>query len=159
MTILTRRATRISTLAGLGALIVASVLLQGTGAATSAPAKAGDTTGGPAAQSISRAAAAARSTELTSWHHPVFQDSLLDSLAASRNLVLIASGEPDQAEANLTYESAAWVLDVMIRRVDGEAGESNTAYLDDWVSDPVAATELHGMLVQARSEVLRQRSE
>lgn len=152
------RLTRISTLAAGLAVISAGVLLPGTGSAGPAPAaESKNPTGGPAAQALERAAAVARNRLPEDWLHPVFQDSMLDGLAAARSLVLVAHGEEDDDEANAAYESAAWTLDVLIRRSDGEAGESESAYMDDWLGDPGAVTELHGVLVQARSEVLRQR--
>jgi len=60
---------------------------------------------------------------------------------------------------NRILDSAAWTLDIVIRRVDGEAGESEEAYLDDWVADAETKPILHGHLVQARNEVFRSKKD
>lgn len=154
------RSSRITVLAGALALIGTLAAFQLAGltmarGASSPTANAGEKSdGGPAAQAIERAAAVARDSEASIWRSPVLKDSLLTLLATARSQVANALSS-DAEDTNRLLDSAAWTLDVAIRRVDGEAGESQDAHLDDWIADAETKATLHGHLVQARSEVFR----
>ena len=152
---------KITLLLGAFALIVAATVFQPADAASakSAPANQAEPSNSPAVQAIEKAAAAVRNTDAGSWVSPILKDSLLDLLAAAGGLALSGCGATDAEEANRILDAAAWTIDVAVRRVDGEAGESEEAHQDDWVRDPLAAADLHGLLVQARSEIFRAKRE
>jgi len=154
------RSSRITVLVGALALIGSLAAFQLAGLTTargaSSPTADADekSDGGPAAQAIERAAAVARDSEVGVWRSPVLKDSLLTLLATGRSQVVNALSSKGE-DTNRLLDSAAWTLDVALRRVDGEAGESEDAHVDDWITDAETKATLHGHLVQARSEVFR----
>ena len=70
-----------------------------------------------------------------------------------------AKAETDLAKAAGILEFAAWHLDSIILHVDGQAGESDTAHEDDWLEDATSTAAIHGLALQARTEVFRARRE
>jgi hypothetical protein len=149
--------TRLTVLIGALTLVASFVVFQAAepARATGAEAAGKQSDGGIAAQAIEKAAAAARISEPVAWKSPILKDSLLDLLAAAKAAVINGHNSEDDEEANRIFDAAAWTLDIAVHRVDGEAGESADAHLDDWVTSPEVTTTLHGLLVQARSEVFR----
>ena len=156
--------TRITVLIGALSLVAALVTFQvvgettASGAATVA-ADEEESDGGPAAQAIEKASAAARDSEADAWRSAILTDSALTLLATARAQVINGLSSKDGEDVNRILDSAAWTLDIVIRRVDGEAGESEDAHLDDWVTDAETKTVLHGHLVQARNEVFRSKKD
>ncbi len=154
------KTTRITALIGALGLIIALVtfetfgLTTARGAATVA-ADEEESDGGPAARAIEKASAAARDSAANTWRAAILKDSALNLLATARAQVINGLSSKDGKDVNRILDSAAWTLDIVIRRVDGEAGESEDAHLDDWVTDAKTKTILHGHLVQARNEVFR----
>ncbi len=155
---------RITILLGALAVIVVAIVnlsTESANAKTSASLASTEQNrdGGAAVQAIEKAAATIRQSEAWVWRDPLLVDAALELLSATRELAIEAEGLQDGVEANGILDLAAWSLDVAIHRVDGEAGVSDTAHEDDWVTEASSAARLHELLVQARSEVLRAKRE
>jgi hypothetical protein len=92
-----------------------------------------------------------------SWKHSLFQESAVHAAASAQLTFESAKAEADLAKAAGILEFAAWHLDSIILHMDGQAGESDTAHEDDWVEDATLTASIHGLALEARTEVFRAR--
>ena len=94
-----------------------------------------------------------------SWKHTLYKESAVHAAASAQLTFESARAETDLAKAAGILEFAAWHLDSIILHVDGQAGESDTAHKDDWLEDATSTAAIHGLALQARTEVFRARRE
>lgn len=104
---------------------------------------------------INKVTNAVLESDNAAWASPLFKDAMLDILANSREMAILGTKSKIKLEANTALDTAARLVDIAIGRVDGEAGDNQTAHLNDWTVDSKVTNLLHGMLLQARNEVLR----
>jgi len=145
--------------AALTALTIGVLSPKSDASANTASTAVSATAESVAVRAISKATSAVRDSEIGGWGAPLYKDSMLDILANAQELATLAASAANKDEANLALTSSARLLDIAAGRLDGQTGDSETAHLNDWTTDSRLTTTLHGVVIQARSEVLRLRRE
>jgi hypothetical protein len=92
------------------------------------------------------------------WKSGLLFESALELCSSAGAMLKLATIEEDQDSANKVLEMAAWYLDTIALHLDGQAGESADAHEDDWIENATLVSSLHGLAVEARTEVFRARS-
>jgi|688.fasta_scaffold02455_21 hypothetical protein len=117
--------------------------------------KAPSVTEAAAVKAIVTATGTVRDSNNAVWSSVLYKDSMLSLLSNAHSLAVIGTQAANKDEANAALTASARLLDIGVGRVDGQAGDNPTAYLNDWTIDSKATATLHGILVQARNEILR----
>ena len=143
--------------AGALALAVGLTNVTGTPSATSGSGSTVDYA--PAAAALTALQGQLEQLPSESWKHTLYKESAVHAAASAQLTFESAKAETDLAKAAGILEFAAWHLDSIIFHVDGQAGESDTAHEDDWLEDATSTAAIHGLALQARTEVFRARRE
>ena len=143
--------------AGALALAVGLTNVTGTPSATSESGSTVDYA--PAAAALTALQGQLEQLPSESWKHTLYKESAVHAAASAQLSFESAKAETDLAKAAGILEFAAWHLDSIILHVDGQAGESDTAHEDDWLEDATSTAAIHGLALQARTEVFRARRE
>lgn len=111
-----------------------------------------------AAKSIRAAGSQVRNSNPEDWDSVLFIDATLSLIDGAYQLVVeleADGGGEASADRDRSLDMAAHLLDLALVRMDAESGEEIADPEDDWILEPSVTAELYGLVLQARTDVLR----